>query len=155
MDIPDSNVILYSAAVGLMLIGIGGIVISNHLVRIIFGIVLVEAGANLLLLLSTYHQGASAPIIVDGNIPAMMADPVPQALVLTAIVIGVGILALALSLAIRVQHAYGTLDMREVRLKLEQEISDQAGIDMPSSSHAPAVTTASSATAPAQQEGGS
>ncbi len=155
MDILDSNMILYSAAFGLMLIGIGGIVISNHLIRIIFGIALLEAGANLLLLLSTYHEGASAPIIVADNIPAMMADPVPQALVLTAIVIGVGILALALSLAIRVQRAYGTLDMREVRLKLEQEISAEAGIDMPSSSHAPAVITADSAAAIAQQESGS
>ncbi|MEN8214280.1 MAG: cation:proton antiporter subunit C [Pseudomonadota bacterium] len=147
MDIIDSNLILTIAAVGLMLIGIGGIVISNHLVRIIFGIALLEAGTNLLLLLSTYHPEASAPIIVDGNVPALMADPVPQALVLTAIVIGVGILALALSLAIRVQRAYGTLDMREVRLKLEQEISAEAGVEMPSSSHAPAGVPAAAVTA--------
>ena len=155
MDILDSNTILYIAAFGLMLIGIGGIVISNHLMRIIFGIALLEAGANLLLLLSTYHEGASAPIIVDGSVPAMMADPVPQALVLTAIVIGVGILALALSLAIRVQRAYGTLDMREVRLKLEQEISDEAGIDMPSSSEKPADIAKVPLNSVVQQESGS
>ena len=137
MDSLDSQLILYIAAAGLMLIGIGGIVISNHLIRIIFGIALLEAGANLLLLLSSFQSGAAAPIIVDGNVAAALADPVPQALVLTAIVIGVGILALALSLAIRVQRAYGTLDMREVRLRLEQEISDEAGIEMPSSSDAP------------------
>jgi multisubunit Na+/H+ antiporter MnhC subunit len=155
MDILDTNMILYSAAFGLMLIGIGGIVISNHLVRIIFGIALLEAGANLLLLLSTYHEGAAAPIIVAGNIPAMMADPVPQALVLTAIVIGVGILAVALSLAIRVQRAYGTLDMREVRLKLEQEISDEAGIGMPSSSEKPADIAKVPLNSVVQQESGS
>jgi hypothetical protein len=62
---------------------------------------------------------------------------VPQALVLTAIVIGVGILALALSLALRVQRAYGTLDIREVRQRLEQDIVDEAGIELPSSSDAP------------------
>lgn len=136
----DSGVMLYIAAFGLIIIGIAGIVLSSHLIRIIFGIALLEAGANLLLLLATWRDGTSAPIIVDGQVPAMMADPVPQALVLTAIVIGVGILALALSLALRVQRAYGTLDMREVRQHLEQGISDEAGIALPVSSHAPATT---------------
>jgi multicomponent Na+:H+ antiporter subunit C len=133
----DTGLILYVAAFGLILIGSAGIVMSSHLVRIIFGIALLEAGANLLLLLATYREGAAAPIIVDGRVPLTMADPVPQALVLTAIVIGVGILALALSLALRVQRAYGTLDMREVRRRLEQDIADEAGIDMPSSADAP------------------
>ncbi|MBA7666722.1 hypothetical protein ES703_74803 [subsurface metagenome] len=46
---------------------------------------------------------------------ARMVDPVPQALVLTAIVIGVAVLALALSLAIRLYHHYGTLNLRKIR----------------------------------------
>jgi multisubunit Na+/H+ antiporter MnhC subunit len=143
----DTAVILYVGAFGLVLIGIAGIVLSAHLIRIIFGIALLEAGANLLLLLATWRDGTSAPIIVDGHVPAVMADPVPQALVLTAIVIGVGILALALSLALRVQRAYGTLDMHEIRQYLEQGISRQAGVAPPGSSHAPASTQ------PARQEG--
>jgi len=133
----DTSLIFHIAAFGLILIGSAGIVLSTHLVRIIFGIALLEAGANLLLLLATYREGSSAPIIVDGQIPAVMADPVPQALVLTAIVIGVGILALALSLALRVQRAYGTLDLREIRQRLEQDIADEAGIELPSSIDAP------------------
>jgi multisubunit Na+/H+ antiporter MnhC subunit len=112
----DSTLIFYVAAVGLILIGIAGIVLSAHLVRIIFGIVILEAGANLLLLL---------------------------AMVLTAIVIGVGILALTLSLALRVHRAYGTLDLREIRQHMEQDIADAAGIDMPTSSEAPAPVYAS------------
>ena len=135
----DTGLILYTAAFGLILIGSAGIVLSTHLVRTIFGIALLEAGANLLLLLATFREGSPAPIIVDGRVTATMADPVPQALVLTAIVIGVGILALALSLALRVQRAYGTLDIREVRLRLEQDIADDADIDLPSSSDAPQI----------------
>ena len=139
----DSTLIFYVAAVGLMLIGIAGIVLSAHLVRVIFGIAILEAGANLLLLLATYREGAAAPILVGGEFPATMADPVPQALVLTAIVIGVGILALTLSLALRVHRAYGTLDLREIRLRMEQDIAAAAGIDMPTSSEAPAPVYAS------------
>ena len=134
----DSTLIFYVAAIGLILIGIAGIVLSAHLVRIIFGIVILEAGANLLLLLATYREGAAAPIMVSGEFPAVMADPVPQALVLTAIVIGVGILALTLSLALRVHKAYGTLDIHEIRQHMEQDIAGTAGIDMPTSSEAPA-----------------
>ena len=138
----DSTLIFYVAAIGLMLIGIGGIVMSSHLVRVIFGIALLEAGANLLLLLATYREGAAAPIMVGGEFPALMADPVPQALVLTAIVIGVGILALTLALALRVHRAYGTLDLREIRLRMEQDIANAAGIDMPTSREAPAAVYA-------------
>ena len=133
----DTALILYTGAFGLMVIGIGGIVLSTHLVRIIFGVALLEAGANLLLLLATWRDGAAAPIIVAGRVPALMADPVPQALVLTAIVIGVGVLALALSLTLRVHRAYGTLDMRELRHRMEQAIAAEAGVALPVSQDAP------------------
>jgi multisubunit Na+/H+ antiporter MnhC subunit len=133
----NTALILYSGAFGLIVIGIAGIVLSTHLIRIIFGVALLEAGTNLLLLLATWRDGAAAPIIVAGRVPALMADPVPQALVLTAIVIGVGVLALALSLALRVQRAYGTLDIREVRRHMEQAITAEAGVELPSSHDAP------------------
>jgi multicomponent Na+:H+ antiporter subunit C len=47
--------------------------------------------------------------------PSKMVDPIPQALVLTAIVIGLGVTALALALAIRVYGHYKTLDTRKIR----------------------------------------
>lgn len=133
----DMGLILYTAAAGLILIGAGGIVLCTHLVRIIFAIALLEAGVNLLLVLAGYRAGATAPILVNGRLPASMVDPVPQALVLTAIVIGVGILALALTLALRVQRAYGTLEMGDIRRHLEQDICDSAGIKQPGSHDAP------------------
>jgi multisubunit Na+/H+ antiporter MnhC subunit len=117
----DISLLVYIAAGGLILIGSAGIVLSTHLLRIIFAIALLEAGANLLLLLSSYRDGATVPIIVDGFTPAFMADPVPQ----------------ALGLVIRVQRAYGTLDIRELRERMAEDIADEAGIDRPVSSHAP------------------
>jgi len=129
--------IYYAGGLGLIVLGMAGVVMSSHLVRIIFAISLLESGVNLILLLSTYREGAAAPIMVDGQFPSFMADPVPQALVLTSIVIGVGVLALALSLAMRLQRAYGTLDIGEIRQCMEKDIALAAGIDMPSSEHAP------------------
>lgn len=57
-----------------------------------------------------------------------MVDPVPQAMVLTAIVIGVGVQALALTMIIRIRNAYGTLNMREVKIKMEQEFATMADL---------------------------
>ena len=129
--------IYYFGAFGLIVLGLAGIVMSSHLIRIIFGIALLEAGVNLTLLLASFRDGAEAPIMVDGQFPSLMADPVPQALVLTAIVIGVGILALTLSLALRLQRAYGTLDIGEIRQCMEKDIALAADIDMPTSDHEP------------------
>jgi len=134
----DLTPVYYTGALGLIILGLTGIVLSRHVLRIIFSIALLESGVNLLLLLATYRDGAQAPIMVNGVFPAQMADPVPQALVLTAIVIGVGILALALSLTLRLQSRYGTLDMGDLRRAMDKDIALAADIDMQTSDHAPA-----------------
>ena len=137
MTPPDLGTILFTGAFGLVLIGILGIVISTHLVRIVLSIVLLETGANLLLMLSGYRPGAAAPIIVDGVIPAAMVDPVPQALVLTAIVIGVAVQAFMMTLVLRLRSVYGTLDIRELRTCLERDLARDAGIGLPTSDNLP------------------
>ncbi len=139
MTPPDLGMILFTGAFGLVLIGILGIVMSTHLVRIVLSIVLLETGANLLLMLSGYRPGAAAPIIVDGVVPAVMVDPVPQALVLTAIVIGVAVQAFMMTLVMRLRSVYGTLDIRELRTRLERDLAADAGIGLPTSEDAPDV----------------
>ncbi len=131
------TLILSVGAVGLLLIGIAGIVLSAHVLRIIFSIALLESGANLLLLLSSFQAGAVAPIRLKDGFPAVMADPVPQALVLTAIVIGVGVLALALALAMRILAAHGTLDAREIRQAMDEAIAARAGVPPEGGGQAP------------------
>ena len=130
--------ILLATAIGLIVIGVAGLVLSNHLYRMILALVIAEAGANLLLVLAGFRSGAVAPILGVAPPDAAMTDPVPQALVLTAIVIGVGVQALALSLVIRVKAAYQTLDLRVVRQRLEADLDAAVGTDATSSQHAPA-----------------
>ena len=136
----DANLpfVFYSGAIGLLIIGITGLVLSQDLFRIILALAIAEAGANLLLVLAGYHWGGTAPILGQGKALETMVDPVPQALVLTAIVIGVGIQALALGLAMQAYRAYGTLDMRRLRNRLQRDISREAGIPPTSSREAPA-----------------
>ncbi len=116
-----TGLILYASAIGLLLTGIYAIAARRHLMRNILGLAVLESGANLLLVTIGYRQGGHAPILVAGQAPGPMVDPIPQALVLTAIVIGFGVLALALALVVRVKENYGTLDNREVAERLRAE----------------------------------
>lgn len=86
-----------------------GILVSAGLYRllggckvdIIIGLILLSQAANLIILASGGLKHNAAAIVGDGSDLKSLADPLPQALVLTAIVIGFGILAFLLTLLIR------------------------------------------------------
>ena len=106
----------YIASVGLIAIGLYVMVAKKNLIKVIIGLSLFETGINLLLIAVGYIAEGTAPIFSQpGLLPGRMVDPTPQALVLTAIVIGVAVLALALSLTVRLYEHYGTLNLRKVR----------------------------------------
>ena len=74
------------------------LVLQRNLTRIIIGLGLMAHGANLLLLAAGGRAGLP-PLV--GNDPANMSDPLPQAMVLTAIVISFGTTVFLLALAYR------------------------------------------------------
>jgi multicomponent Na+:H+ antiporter subunit C len=144
MMLPDPGMTLYCGAIGLIVIGLAGMVIVKNLFRMLLALALAEAGANMLLVLGGFRVDAIAPIL-NGSLQQMV-DPVPQALVLTSIVIGVGIQALALSMVLQVYHKYGTLNIRELSRQLEADIISESGIKPFSSDEKPAVTVLSELT---------
>jgi len=129
--------ILYTGAIGLVVIGALGLVLSHHLFRMLLSLAVAEAGGNLLVVLAGYRGGAIAPILGYGAPGTPMVDPIPQALVLTAIVIGVGVQALAVAVLVRVYRAYGTLDLRDLVEHMQGDIAKAAGIPRSTSTHAP------------------
>jgi multicomponent Na+:H+ antiporter subunit C len=99
-----------------LLLTIGAyLVLQPGLVRILFGVVLVGNAMNLAILAVGRTQGRP-PVIPPGAAEALepMANPLPQALVLTALVISFGLTAFALALIGRVHGTIGTLDVRAV-----------------------------------------
>ena len=118
---PDIASILFSGALGLLVIGLGGMLLSRHAYRVLLALVIAEAGANLMLIIAGYRWDAVAPILSGDMAPVAMVDPVPQAMVLTAIVIGVGVQALALTMIIRIKRTYGTLDMVQIKKLMEKD----------------------------------
>lgn len=74
------------------------LVLQRMLTRVVIGLALIGNGANLLIV---GNARGRSPVLADGVDPAAVADPLPQAMVLTAIVITFGITALLLGLALR------------------------------------------------------
>lgn len=150
------GLVFFVGAIGLVVIGIGGLLLFDNLFRMVLALAIAEAGANLLLILAGYRWDAVAPIVTDtaGALPAMV-DPVPQAMVLTAIVIGVGVQALALSLIIRIRQRYGTLAMSEARRRMQADIDAAAGVTPPRSQEKPVGERPLPAPSVAMQSGGS
>jgi len=100
--------VLYAAGIYLML--------RRRLVQLIIGLGLLSNGTNLLIFTAGGLTRARPPVVPEGatELVSPYADPVPQALVLTAIVIGFGLLAFALVLAHRVHDTVGSDDVDDV-----------------------------------------
>jgi multicomponent Na+:H+ antiporter subunit C len=111
-----SEYIYYIGAFSLIFIGLYIILVKKNLIKVIIGISILDTGINLFLITLGYITEGTAPVFSKPGLKAEnMVDPVPQALVLTAIVIGVAVLALALTLAIKLYKHYGTLNLRKIK----------------------------------------
>lgn len=101
------------SAFSLILVGIFGMLTRKNIVRILLAVNILETGVNLLLVGLGYFPGGTAPIITSAisasNLP--FVDPLPQALVLTSIVIGLGTTALALAITLRYYRSRRTLEL--------------------------------------------
>ncbi len=108
---------VYGTAILLILIGLYAVLMKKHLVKIVIGLSIMDAGVHLLFVAIGYISGGTAPIFSPGNehAAASMVDPVPQALVLTAIVIGFAVTALALSLVIRLYKHHHTANIEQIK----------------------------------------
>ncbi|MDA3957078.1 sodium:proton antiporter [Oceanispirochaeta sp.] len=105
----------------LFLIGFGGIVSKRNIIKKIFALTIMNSSVVILFIVEGSRIGDNAPILKEGL--KNMVDPVPQALMLTAIVIGVCISALALALAFRLYRYAHSFDMDLIRKKVNDESS--------------------------------
>lgn len=98
-----------------VLFGVGTyLVLRRDVVRIVWGVTIVGQAANVYLV-TMGGLGGSAPVLTDGHAGAgPVTDPLVQALVLTAIVIGLGTTAFLLVLTYRLYEEHGTLDADEL-----------------------------------------
>lgn len=110
---------IYSLCFVLIAIGLYGIVVKKNIIKIVISLIIMEYGVNLLLILIGYRMKGQPPILEKGmSLKAFITnsvDPLPQAMVLTSIVISLGVLALMVAVCIRLYERYGTFDITEMR----------------------------------------
>jgi multicomponent Na+:H+ antiporter subunit C len=109
-----STVVLITGLV-VMLIGFWGVLTHRNILRIIISLSLIGTGTHILIVAIGYVRGGTAPIIdralTVAEACARAVDPVPSALVVTAIVIGLAVTAVLLAYAIRLYESKKTLSI--------------------------------------------
>lgn len=99
----------------LIVVGLWGMITQKNLIKIVIGFSLFDTGLNIVIVSMAYIKNSTAPIIdkaVDvSQAASRVADPVPQALVLTSIVIGLGVTALMLAYVLRMYREKKSLDI--------------------------------------------
>lgn len=106
---------LYGMCFILFCVGLWCVLRKRNIVKIIIGLGIIEYAVNLFLVLIGYRSHGRAPIFAQDQDILNMVDPLPQALVLTTIVIGLAVIAILVSLAIRIYEKYGTFDITKIR----------------------------------------
>lgn len=114
-------ILILSLAVAILFTAGAYLMLKHDLIRLIIGMVLVGNAANLFIMAAGLQRGG-APIY---PLTDEVADPLVQAMTLTAIVISFAVSALVLSLAYRVYVSHSSVDMRE----LSQAEEEQAELD--------------------------
>jgi len=104
----------------LVIVGFWGILQQKNIIKIIVSFTILNTGINLVMVALGYIKGRTAPIIdksveqlADHNVINAIVDPVPQALVLTAIVIGFGVTSLLLAYAMKLFRAKKSLEIND------------------------------------------
>jgi multicomponent Na+:H+ antiporter subunit C len=108
----------YLVALILMMMGIYIMIASRHLVKKLLGLSIFQTAVLLFYISMSPVKGSRAPIygadLYDNTLNVIYANPIPQVLMLTAIVVGVATLGVGLAIAVRIKGKYGTVDEAEM-----------------------------------------
>ena len=107
---------LYILCFILFLVGLYGLLISRNIIKMVISLTIVEFSIFLMLILIGYISDGIAPVVFEQAVAEnqSVVDPLPQTMVLTAIVIALATNAMILTMAIRLYKKYGTFDIHEI-----------------------------------------
>jgi multicomponent Na+:H+ antiporter subunit C len=106
---------IYFLCIVLFCVGLYCVLTKRNLIKIIIGMSIIDYSLFLFFAIVGYRMQGRSPIRDPIQTIENMVDPLPQALVLTAIVIGLAVLALMIGIAVRIHEKYGTFDIDEIR----------------------------------------
>lgn len=116
-----SSQLHYWLSAALLLIGLYGMLAKPNLVRKLMAMNILQVAVIMFFISLAAKSGATVPIAVEGDearVATAYVNPLPHALMLTAIVVSVSTTGVALALLIRIHRRYGTLNEVELLEKL-------------------------------------
>ncbi|MCR9260732.1 MAG: cation:proton antiporter subunit C [Pseudomonadaceae bacterium] len=105
----------YWVFVVLLMIGLYAVIAKPNLMKKLLGLSIFQAAVFLLYITMDKVDGGTAPIIQPGAVDQLYSNPLPQVLILTAIVVGISTIALGLAVVVRIFEAYGTIEDDEIQ----------------------------------------
>ena len=98
-----------------LMIGLYAVIARTNLIKKLLGLAIFQSAVFLMYITMDKVEGGTAPIIQKGVTDQIYSNPLPQVLILTAIVVGVSTTALGLAIVVRIREAYGTIEEDEIR----------------------------------------
>jgi multicomponent Na+:H+ antiporter subunit C len=108
----------YATALFLIVLGSYTLLVKENLIKKIIGLGIVSNGIHLFVISLGYREGGIAPLLENMGFTYFLqhaVDPLPQALILTSIVINLSVIAVALSLVIHVYRKTGSIEAKDLR----------------------------------------
>ncbi len=99
----------------LLMIGFYAVVAKLNLIKKLIGLSLFQAAVFLLYITMGKVDGGTAPIFQSASDTTVFSNPLPQVLILTAIVVGISTTALGLGIVVRIKEEYGSIEEHEIQ----------------------------------------
>lgn len=104
----------YWAFAILLMIGFYAVIAKVNLVKKLIGLSLFQSAVFLLYITMGRIEGGTAPIFSEAAGVSVYSNPLPQVLILTAIVVGISTMALGLGIVVRIKEEYGSIEENEI-----------------------------------------
>lgn len=98
----------------LLMVGFYAVIAKSNLIKKLIGLSIFQAAVFLLYITMGKVEDGTAPIIQAGIDNAVFSNPLPQVLILTAIVVGISTTALGLGIVVRIKEEYGSIEEHEI-----------------------------------------
>jgi len=100
----------------LLMIGFYGLIAKHNLIKKLLSLSVFQSAVFLLYISMAELEGATAPIVLAHH-PAdqLYSNPLPQVLILTAIVVGIATIAVGLAIVVRIREEYDSIEDNEIR----------------------------------------
>ena len=99
----------------LLMIGFYALITKRNLIKKLLGLSIFQAAVFLLYITMGKIEGGTAPIFQEGIGEQLYSNPLPQVLILTAIVVGISTTALGLGIVVRIKEEYDTVEEHQIQ----------------------------------------